>query len=241
MKRTLIVGTLLFVSFAVAFAPATLLRQLLPADGNVEMLGPAGTLWNGSANVFLDGTPLDRIVWRFRPAALLQAALGYHLTLIGPEHDMAGTLQLGIRHATVELNGRAAAGFVNRWLGPYDIAVTGDFAVDGINLSIPYNLREGRPGAAAGSVAWTGGPLQYQLAGQLYSSQLPPLVAYLGDALEAVVYQQGGHTPLLRAEVQANGFVRIGMTALMTRLVDNPWPGSHAEHEVVLEVEELVF
>lgn len=241
MKGTILGGAVLFLVFAAAFAPASLLRLLLPADAEVEMLRPAGTVWNGSADVFLGGTPIDRVSWRFQPGSLLRAGLGYQLILLGSDHDMTGTLHFGVTAAVIELAGGASAGFVNRWLGQYDIAVSGDFALDEINVRIPYTLRGASPGAASGSLAWTGGPLQYQLAGQRYSSSLPPLIAYLGDALEAVVYQEGGHTPLLRAEVQNDGFVRIGMTALMTRLVGNPWPGSHAEHEVVLEVEELVF
>jgi hypothetical protein len=241
MKTTLIVGALLFVAFAVMFAPASLLRVLLPAGGGAELLSPTGTVWNGNGDLLLAGAAAGHVTWRFRPLTLLQGTLGYHLTLTGPDHDMNGGVRLGGRAATVDLEGRAGAPFANRWLSLYDISVSGDFALHGIRLNIPYNLRGSDGGAATGSLDWTGGPLQYQLAGQLYSGRLPPLVAYLGDALEAVVYQQSGQTPLLRAEVLNNGFVRVGMTHLFTRLIGNPWPGSHAEHEVVLEVEELLF
>jgi hypothetical protein len=241
MKTTIIVGFTLFVAFAVVFAPASLLRVLLPADGSAELLEPTGTVWKGDAELYLAGTSAGRISWRFRPLTLVQGNLGYHLTLAGAEHDLMGGVRLGGRAATMDMEGRASAVFANRWLAMYDIFLSGDFALNGISVHIPYNLRGSHPGTASGSLAWTGGPLQYQLAGQLYSSRLPPLVAYLGDTLEAVVYQDGGHTPLLRAEILNNGFVRIGMTQLLTRLVGNPWPGSHAEHEVVLEVEELLF
>lgn len=241
MKTTIVVGLLLFVAFALVFAPASLLRVLLPADGAAELLSPTGTVWKGNAELYLAGTSAGRISWRFRPLSLVQGALGYHLTLAGAEHDMVGGLRLGGRAATMDVEGRASAVFANRWLALYDISLSGDFALNGISVHIPYNLRGSDRGAAAGSLAWTGGPLQYRLGGQLHSGRLPPLVAYLGDALEAVVFQDGGQTPLLRAEVLNNGFVRIGMTQLLTRLVGNPWPGSHAEHEVVLEVEELLF
>jgi hypothetical protein len=252
MKSTIAVGLLLFVAFSIGFAPASLVQVLLPAHSGAELLAPAGTVWNGEADLFLGGAPAGNVHWRFRPGALTQGALGYDLTLGSAEHDVIGALLLGTGAASVELDGRASAVLANRWLAAYDITLAGDFALHGIHLHIPYNLRAPAPptvgaagaaavGEAAGSLAWTGGPIQYRLAGQAFAASLPPLVAHLGDALEAVVYQEGGQTPLLRAELLDNGFARIGMTKLLTMLVGNPWPGSHAEHDVVLEVEELLF
>jgi hypothetical protein len=246
VKSTIALGLLLFVIFSISFAPATLLQAVLPADAGAKLLAPVGTVWNGDADLLLGGAPAGTVRWRFRPGTLMQGRMGYDLGLAGADHDLTGGLALGATAATVDLDGRTSAAFMNQWLAPYDIALSGDFALHGISLHIPYNLRvpDGPPttvGAASGSLSWAGGALQYRLAGQIHAGSLPPLVAHLGDALEAVVYEDGGHTPLLRAEVLNNGFVRIGMTKLLTRLVGNPWPGSHAEHEVVLEVEELLF
>ena len=70
---------------------------------------------------------------------------------------------------------------------------------------------------------------------------LPPLVAYLGEGAEATVFAQNGQTPLIKAELQDNGFAKVGITRLLTKMLDNPWPGSEPDHAVVLEVEEQVF
>jgi hypothetical protein len=60
----------------------------------------------------------------------------------------------------------------------------------------------------------------------------------MADAAED---SSGAVIPLLRIEVLANGYVRIGITRLLTKLLNNPWPGSDVDHEVVLEIEERLL
>ena len=241
MIRTLLVGLLLFLGFAVAFAPATLVRNLVPADAGIELLDTSGTLWNGSGSLYLGGQGAGRISWSFRPVTLASASLGYHVRLEGPDHRFEGRVGVGFGSASVALGGNAAAAFANRWLAPYDIAISGDLGFDQVTAEVPHRLSAQQPGAADGSVSWAGGAVRYRLSGQHHAGELPALVAHLGEGLEAVIYPAGGQTPLLRAAVLPDGFVRIGVTQMLTRLLGNPWPGSHADHEVVLEVEEQLF
>lgn len=241
MVKALLVGLLLFLVFAIAFAPATLVRTLLPPDGGVQILEPTGTVWDGAGHLYLAGQPAGRMRWDFVPAALLRAALGYDLALAGPEHDLRGSVSLGAGAGELDLVGRASAAFANRWLAPYDISIAGDLTFQDARVRVPYNYAQSGSGNASGSLTWTGGPIRYRLGGRGYSGELPPLIAYLGEGLETVVYPRGGQTPLLRAEILPNGFVKIGVTKLLTDMAGNPWPGSHADHEVVLEVEEQLF
>lgn len=240
MVRMIVIGALLLLVFAVAFAPATLVRTLLPADSGVELLQPSGTLWVGSGDLYLAGQPAGRMRWVFAPMSLLRGAPGYDIALAGPQHELSGTVTVGLSAGGISLVGRASAAFANRWLAPYDIAISGELEFQDAQVRVPYDVTS-EPGAASGSLTWTGGPVNYRLAGRGYSGNLPPLVAYLGEGLETVVYPQGGQTPLLTAQILASGFVRIGVTQLLTDLAGNPWPGSHADHEVVLEVEEQLF
>ena len=90
-------------------------------------------------------------------------------------------------------------------------------------------------------VTWSGGQVRYILSGRSSTSILPPLVAYLGEGAEATVFAQNGQTPLIKAELLDNGFAKVGITRLLTKMLDNPWPGSEPDHAVVLEVEEQVF
>jgi hypothetical protein len=237
--RTIVIGLLLFLGFAVAFAPASLIRTALPAGSGVELLTPSGTVWRGRAELFVGGQPAGALTWSFRPVTILQGSLGYDVQLGGAEHALQGTVAAGPGAVSLTLAGQAQAAFVNRWLGPYDIAISGGLTIGDVELRVPYRSPAG--GRAAGTVDWAGGPVRYRLGRRVHDGSLPPLVAYLGEGLEAVVYQRGGQTPLLTAELLPSGFARIGVTALFTRLAGNPWPGSHADHEVVLEVEEQLF
>jgi hypothetical protein len=236
---TWLIGGLLFVVFAVAMAPATLVRQLLPADSGVELLNLRGSLWDGQADLLVNALPLGSVRWDYRAVTLLQGRLGYDLTWEGPDHALTARAGFGLTGWQVAADGRLAAAFVNRALAPYDIAITGGMEVREVALAAPY--RWNGTGSASGSARWQGGAVRYRLANQVYDGQLPPLAAFLGDGLEAVIYPEDGQTPLLRAEIQGNGFARIGVTRKLTELLGNPWPGSHQDHEVVLEVEEQLF
>lgn len=120
-----------------------------------------------------------------------------------------------------------------------------------VDLVLPRNGNKAAPampnqpelaaGEASGSLSWPGGDVRYRLSGQEYRGILPPLIATLGDGLEVYIYKEKGQTPLLIAQMLNNGFVKIGITRLLTRLLNNPWPGSDVDHEVVLEVEEQIF
>lgn len=241
MTRTLLIGALLFLVFAVALAPASLVRTLIPADSGIELLRTAGTLWDGAADLYLAGQPAGRVAWDFDATALGRGVIGYDISLAGPEHLLNGAIGFGAGAGQAILRGQASSAFANRWLAPYDIAIAGDLELRDAQVRVPYDVRETGHGSAAGSVAWSGGAVRYVLSGRANAGDLPPLVAYLGEGLETVVVPEGGQTPLLRAEVLAEGFVRIGVTKLLTRLVGNPWPGTQADHEVVLEVEEQLF
>lgn len=238
-RGTWLVGSLLFVVFAVALAPATLVRQFLPAGGGIELLNLRGSLWQGQGELLVNGLPLGTLRWDYRAVTLLQGRLGYDLAWEGAQHALTGRIGFGLGGWQASADGRLAAAFVNRALAPYDIAISGGMVLRETALAAPY--RWTGSGSASGSAHWEGGAVRYRLANQVYDGQLPPLAAFLGDGLEAVVYPEDGQTPLLRAQIQGNGFAKIGVTRMLTELLGNPWPGSHQDHEVVLEVEEQLF
>jgi hypothetical protein len=235
-------------------APAALLRQFLPGGNALTLAAPTGTLWDGEAVLVMGGRDAGQLAWRFAPVTILQGALGYDLRLEGPAQSLAGELRLRVGGMEVSLDGTAQGDYLNAWLGAYDIDLTGTFTFDAVRLDLPYHLAPDAtavlaPGTAQGRLSWTGGPVRYRLSGQQFAGELPPLEAVFGEGLEALVRQAQGvtgtesaaPTPLLRVEVLANGYVRIGMTRLLTRLLNNPWPGSDADHEVVLQVEERLL
>lgn len=246
MIRTLLILILLVVGFAVAFAPAALLRHAIPSGGGIGLTALSGTLWDGSADLVLGGIEAGRVEWRFTPVTILQGALGYHLALSAPGQALSGELRWRPSGIETVLDGTVQGAYVNAWLDRYDIELSGDFGLRSMRLVFPREFDpgaapDGATGSAAGFMTWSGGPVRYRLAGEDFSGALPPLEARFGERLEAVVQAAGNATPLLRVELLENGYVRLGMTRLLTRMLNNPWPGADADHEVVLEIEERLL
>ncbi len=241
MTRTILVGVLLFLVFAVAFAPASLMRRMVPAGSGIDLLDTRGTLWHGSGDVYFAGQPAGRLSWRFAAARVLRGRLAYRVALRGSDDRLNGQVELASGHAEAALAGHTGAAFANRWLMPYDIAISGQLELQDAQVQVPYDFGRAGGGASSGALTWSGGPIHYRLGGRAYSGNLPPLVAYLGKGLEAVVFPQGGQTPLMHVAILKNGFIRIGVTQLFTDMAGNPWPGSHADHDVVLQVEQQLF
>jgi hypothetical protein len=251
MRRALLIGIVLVALFIVVFAPAGLLRTLLTPVEGVDLLHPSGTLWRGAGELYLAERNAGQVQWSFRPAALLRGYLEYQLTLTGPDQAMDGNAGISMDSIHVEVEGVLSSRFLNQWLGPYDIGMSGEVTMREVDLLLYRNGSKTAaavpnqpalaPGEASGTLTWAGGDVRYRLSGQEYRGSLPPLVATLGDGLEVYIYPEKGQTPLLVAQMLDNGFVKIGITRLLTRLLNNPWPGSDADHEVVLEVEEQIF
>lgn len=237
MRKALFVGILLFLVFLIARAPAAMLTLALDDTMPATLLDLSGTLWSGDADLLMSGMPIGRLSWSFRPAELLQGKLGYDLGLDGTELILTGQVATGPSSAEATTSGRIGAPFVNAWLAPYDIQLSGQFELNAVSVT----LHDRQITAAAGDLTWDGGPLTYVLSGKAHNSALPPMRAQLGPGPTAVAYAAGESTPLLRAELQPNGFAKIGVTKYLTKILGNPWPGGDPDHAVVLEVEEQVF
>ena len=244
MRRTILFGLLLFLGFAVLFAPAGLVRLVFEQIEGASLTHPAGTIWNGRGQIRLHDKPLGRLEWNLHPTTILQGTLSYEFTLFGTATpggtlaQLAGTANVGFnRSLAMKMSGSVSAEFVNRYLAPYDMMISGN-----LNLTnAEFTLNLGVPQSAAGQVTWSGGPVRYILSGRSFSGNLPPLVAYLGKGPEATVFAQNGEIPLIKAELLDNGFAKVGITKLLTKILGQPWPGSQPDHAVVLEVEEQVF
>ena len=119
------------------------------------------------------------------------------------------------------------------------MAVPGTITLNGVEIGIDVNSQF--VNAADGYLEWSGGQVRYILSGILSESFLPKMRANLSAPEQkptAEVFAEGEPIRLMQAQVTDNGFVKIGITKMFTKLLNRPWPGSDPDHAVVLEVEE---
>lgn len=237
MVRALIVGALIFMALIIARVPAGLLRSLIPETSPVNLLDLGGTVWNGTGDLLIDGLAVGRLHWAFAPVTLMKGSLGYDLRLSGAGAELSGRVQKGLASARIQAAGNIGASFVNQWLAPYHIDLSGDFQLLGVEATLTRQVLE----RLSGQIRWEGGPIQYRLSGNMHNSSLPAMVADLGPGPEATARGVEESTPLLITELKPDGFIRFGVTKYLTKLLGEPWPGGDPDHAVVLEVEEQVF
>ncbi len=243
MIRYLLAGVLLFLGFSVAFAPAGLLDRLLEAGGQADMTDTRGTVWQGQANLLVNGLPLGTVNWDFAATSLLQLQPGYDWRLEGDGKQLNGYSAAGFNSLQTQAQGNIDNSAVNPLLRPYDIFVSGQFVLQ--PTSVALQTDSSQITQLDGQIDWSGGLVRYTLSGILRESTLPPLSAFLSMSAagspEAIVYVSGQQTPVMIATLGEDGFAKVSITKLFTKLVGNAWPGSDPDHAVVIEVEEQIF
>lgn len=239
VRGLVMLGILAFLAFCVIFAPAALLVPAVERIQGAALTGTSGTVWRGSGRLHIGGQERGRLTWSFRPASLPKLFPGADWTLSGENLDLGGRVNLTPGRSAVTTSGTIDAAAINPWLAAYDLNMAGDFQVSDLTL----HLQDNRADDARGTLNWSGGRLQYVLSRQRRIVDLPPLEARLtfADGPEATVYADGNATPLLEAKLLPNGYVHIGITKLLTRMLNDPWPGAGPDHAVVLAVEEKIL
>jgi hypothetical protein len=244
MKRILslaLIGIATFAVCAIVLAPASLVGMLV-RDARPLTLGTlTGTLWHGSGDVGLDGTPLGRVNWSFAPALLLRGQFGFDIDLHGDQLDLAGRAGASPTGATAHLHGTLGAALLKEPLARYAIELPGTFTLDDVEATHRYGSRLPM---LRGDLKWTGGMVNYQLSGRAQRLELPPLAGLLDSASgqpTLTVTKIDDPVPLLIGHLAEDGVASIGITKQFTKMLGEPWPGSEPDHAVVLEVGEKLF
>jgi hypothetical protein len=227
----------------VAGAPAGLVARVVAgADERVRLLDAAGSAFDGSARLLVEGRDLGRLAWTASAAALGSGRLGADLVLTGPDLVVRGRASVGADRAlTVEdLVARVGEARLDAILRPYAIEPSGELRIGG-----PARLRveAGRLTAAEGEGTWSGGPVRYRLGGQVFFADLPPLTATLAtrDGVPVAVVSDPAGAPLLDASLRTDGWVDLRMRYRMAALAGFPWPDPPAPDTIVLELSEQVL
>ncbi|MEM9624367.1 MAG: type II secretion system protein N, partial [Pseudomonadota bacterium] len=230
MKKYVLFGLAVFLCCLIALAPAGIVDRLVEQNTQMELTEVRGTLWSGHGQLALslpNQTILPvRLSWSFQPLTLISLAPGFEWSLQNSELQLQGDAATSLSAQTVSLQGQVGATPLNRWLDLYDIVLAGEFVVHPTSLLVA----DTKLNDIKGQIDWSGGMVRYTLSGVLHEVDLPPLRAYLErndqDQPTATVFTLDGSTPLIIASLTENGFARIGMTKLFTKLLRTPWPGS---------------
>ncbi len=239
MKKTLAIGLVLFIVFVVALAPAGLLRRATDTVPGLDLAQPTGTIWRGTGQLIVDRQLIGNLAWVFQPLSILRLAPGYDVELKGDALSLAGMVNASMSGTQLSLAGRIDADLFDRYLNAYDLTIAGELSISALSAVVA----DGRITQLEGEARWSGGEVRYVLSGRLGASELPPLVAYVAteEFPTADIFPEGGQTPLLHVQLLDTGFVKIGVTKSLTKMLNNPWPGGDPDHAVVLEVEEKIF
>ena len=241
MKRYLLIGLLVFLIAAIAMVPAGLVARALQSVPNTELIDPRGRIWQGQGQLLLQGNPVGILRWSVDALDTMLLSPSARWQLDQTFIEVSGDVQYSNDGLAISADGDVRADAVNPALQPYQLSMTGDFEIDGVELGFDTDSRQ--ISQASGEIYWSGGLVRFTMAGRLREERLPPLIMRLtmSDGPQAVVYATDDPTPLLIVSQGLPGFVKYGVTKQFTRLLGQPWPGSAPNHQVVIELEEQIF
>lgn len=247
---------MLFLGFAIAFAPASIATNLLEqnagANAPLKLIQPAGTLWQGSGQLMNAGYPFGQLSWQAKPSALLSGKVGADVqlaladpTTAGGGGQLKGNITSSSSHTALDLSGTVAGSWVSQWLAEYEVNIGGELSTENLEATLDPNDYL-RTLSATGDLTWSGGLVRYRIGNTLANQRLEPMRAVIqgdmgtNEGILAEVFGQESY-PLLLLAVQPNGHVKVSITQRLTEIVGSPWPGSEPDHAFVLVVEQAVF
>ena len=220
MKRYIFAGLLVFLVSVAAFAPAGLIsRNVNNLNAAIALLDPRGTIWNGQANVLATGESIGQLTWQLSPISLLLLSPSADWQLTGTNIGLSGTIS-GISQINTNTKGELDLALLTPLFNRYDMAVPGMVTLQDVEFEIDTNAQ--LVTAADGYLEWSGGQVRYILSGILSETLLPKMRANLSAPNQiptAEVFAEGEPVRLIHAQITREGFIKIGITKLFTKLL----------------------
>jgi hypothetical protein len=138
-------------------------------------------------------------------------------------------------------DGLIEAETINRVLAAYNMNLNGTLHLRSVKATI--NKSEGQI-RIQGDMRWDGGTVQYRMSNQRFQRELPALLGELqmvGGVPSMTVRSETDDTPLIRARLDNDGWIHIGITKRFTRLIGQPWQGNEPDPAIVMEVSEKLL
>lgn len=240
MLRYITAALLLVLVICVIYAPASLLRHLTASVPGMEIVGPSGTLWNGSGGLVVQGELLGTAQWAFAPLQLFNMEVSYAVSFQGRDTRLTGNVSVASNGLTGTATGTVGTNSLNYTLEPWDVRVDTPVTVE----HIVANWDAGALDHLDGVLSWSGGTTTWLIDGVATQTSLPPLRATLGSvdgALSGIVLPDGGQVPVLQFILAPDGTFTLKISKLLTRMVGRPWPGGDPDHAIVMEMIDDLF
>ena len=240
-RQLLFLGLVFFLSFLVIFLPASSIRFVTNAIPAIDFSTTEGSIWNGSGQLRVTKLYAGSLSWSVDPVQLVFGKLAIEWVLEDQTHTFGGAATIRLGSMAFSFDGLIEAATINRVLAPYNMNLNGALHLRSIKATI--NKREG-PIRILGHMRWDGGTVQYHMSNQRFQRELPALLGEL-QMVEGIpsmtVRSETDDTPLIRARLDDDGWVHIGITKRFTRLIGQPWQGSEPDPAIVMEVSEKLL
>ncbi|MED5554736.1 MAG: type II secretion system protein N [Pseudomonadota bacterium] len=240
-RQLLFLGLVFFLSFLVIFLPASSIRFVTNAIPAIDFSTTEGSIWNGSGRLRVTKLYAGSLSWSVDPVQLVFGKLAIEWVLEDQTHTFGGAATIRLGSMAFSFDGLIEAATINRVLAPYNMNLNGALHLRSIKATI--NKSEG-PIQIQGHMRWDGGTVQYHMSNQRFQRELPALLGEL-QMVEGIpsmtVRSETDDTPLIRAKLDDDGWVHIGITKRFTRLIGQTWQGSEPDPAIVMEVSEKLL
>ena len=240
-RQLLLLGLVFFLSFLVIFLPASSIRLVTNAIPAIDFSTTEGSIWNGNGRLRVSKLYVGLLRWSVDPVQLVFGKLAFEWVLEDQSHTFGGSATIRLGGMAFSFDGLIEAETINRVLAAYNMNLNGTLHLRSVKATI--NKSEGRI-RIQGDMRWDGGTVQYRMSNQRFQTELPALLGEL-QMVEGVpsmtVRSETDNTPLLRARLDNDGWVHIGITKRFTHLIGQPWQGNEPDPAIVMEVSEKLL
>ena len=240
-RQLLFLGLVFFLSFLVIFLPASSIRFVTNTIPAIDFSPTEGSIWNGSGRLRVTKLYAGSLTWSVAPVQLVFGSLAIEWVLEDQTHTFGGAATIRLGSMAFSFDGLIEAATINRVLAPYNMNLNGALHLRSIKATI--NKSEG-PIRIEGHMRWDGGTVLYHMSNQRFQRELPALLGEL-QMVEGIpsmtVRSETDNTPLIRARLDDDGWIHIGITKRFTRLIGQPWQGNEPDPAIVMEVSEKLL
>lgn len=232
-----------FIGFVIAFAPASIVWQLVSTDverqlPDLQIISIHGTLWSGNADVRYWNFPPTTVRWSVAPAALIHTRLDIRAVASGDNIHLDVKGGATLEHFSADATGYIGSAWINPVSTNYGLGYTGRLKIDRLHMAADPRWFT----AAAGNLHWNGGQVIYHTARGPQTINLPRLDGKLyerNNALHLDISDAG--QPLITVRLRRSGWLKVNIKTRLMRVADLSWPGGEAQGATALSFEEQIF